>query len=156
MSICFVNSKVLSMSQTHFLGQVTQKALIERDGKFLFIQYPKDKPHVSGFWDMPGGRLNDGEQPLDGLRREVREEIGAEIVIGNILATGIFTNMSNKKNFLVLYSATLLDPGATLTFQKEEAEGAEWFTKEQTLELPIYYAEHKEIVRKLLMSERLD
>jgi len=144
------------MPETHFLGQVTQKALIERDGKFLFIQYPKSKPHFFGFWDMPGGRLNDGEQPLDGLRREVREEVGAEIVIGNILATGIFTNASEKKNFLVLYSATLLDSNAALVFQKDEAEEARWFTREEVLELPIYYAEHKEIVRKLLMSERLD
>jgi ADP-ribose pyrophosphatase YjhB (NUDIX family) len=32
-----------------------------------------------GLWDLPGGFLHEDEQPLDGLRREIREETGLEI-----------------------------------------------------------------------------
>jgi len=32
-----------------------------------------------GRWDTPGGFLEEGEPPLDGLRRELREETGLEI-----------------------------------------------------------------------------
>jgi 8-oxo-dGTP pyrophosphatase MutT (NUDIX family) len=66
-------------NETHFLGQVAQKVLIERDGKFLFLRYPSHDVRVAGCYDIPGGRLNEGEAPLDGLRREVFEEVGAQI-----------------------------------------------------------------------------
>lgn len=52
---------------------VTVKAFIRKDGALLLIQ------HENGRWDVPGGRINIPESLLDGLRREVREEIGVEI-----------------------------------------------------------------------------
>ena len=41
-----------------------------------------------GCWDAPGGFLDEGEHPLDGVRRELREESGLEIEPGEFL--GVF------------------------------------------------------------------
>jgi ADP-ribose pyrophosphatase YjhB (NUDIX family) len=38
-----------------------------------------------GKWDTPGGFLEEGEAPLDGLRRELREETGLEIEPGEFV-----------------------------------------------------------------------
>jgi 8-oxo-dGTP diphosphatase len=53
------------------------EGLLERDGKVLLA---KRKPEPrAGYWDIPGGFLEEGEEPLEGLAREFREETGLEI-----------------------------------------------------------------------------
>ncbi len=57
------------------------KAIIENNGEILLIRrsekYRKD--NIDGIWDIPGGRINFGEEPIEGLKRELLEETGLEI-----------------------------------------------------------------------------
>jgi ADP-ribose pyrophosphatase YjhB (NUDIX family) len=53
------------------------QALVERDGKLLLARRAVDPGR--GMWDLPGGFLQEGEHPLDGLRRELLEETGLEL-----------------------------------------------------------------------------
>lgn len=52
-------------------------ALIERDGEVLLGRRRYDPG--AGCWGLPGGFLDEGEDPLAGLRREVREETGLDV-----------------------------------------------------------------------------
>jgi ADP-ribose pyrophosphatase YjhB (NUDIX family) len=53
------------------------QALVVADGKVLLGRRAADPG--AGRWDLPGGFLEEGEQPLDALRRELREETALEI-----------------------------------------------------------------------------
>ena len=59
--------------------EVAVGVIIGRDGRFLLTSRPDGKAYA-GYWEFPGGKLEEGESVEQALRRELQEEIG--IVIG--------------------------------------------------------------------------
>jgi 8-oxo-dGTP diphosphatase len=53
-------------------------AVVETEGKLLICRRPSHKRH-GGLWEFPGGKVEDGEDDLAALRRELREELGVEV-----------------------------------------------------------------------------
>jgi 8-oxo-dGTP diphosphatase len=54
-------------------------AVIERPGEFLLAQRPEGKPYP-GYWEFPGGKIEPGEDARAALVRELREELGIEVL----------------------------------------------------------------------------
>jgi ADP-ribose pyrophosphatase YjhB (NUDIX family) len=59
-------------------SQPTACALVTDDRGRLLLARRAGEPE-QGKWDLPGGFLEEGEHPLDGLRRELHEETGLEV-----------------------------------------------------------------------------
>jgi 8-oxo-dGTP diphosphatase len=66
--------------------QVVAGALLDGAGKVLIAQRPPGK-HLAGGWEFPGGKLLVDEAPLLGLHRELREELGIEVLHAEWLAS---------------------------------------------------------------------
>jgi len=56
--------------------------LIVRDGKLLVCQRTRHQT-MPLKWEFPGGKIEEGEQPRDALRRELEEELGILATIGD-------------------------------------------------------------------------
>jgi 8-oxo-dGTP diphosphatase len=56
---------------------VAAAALIDPDGRILLSQRPKGK-WLEGYWEFPGGKIEEGEVPEYALMRELKEELGIE------------------------------------------------------------------------------
>jgi 8-oxo-dGTP diphosphatase len=61
-------------------------AVIERDGRILICQRVAGGKHPLK-WEFPGGKLEAGETPEQGLARELREELAIDALIGPYLAS---------------------------------------------------------------------
>lgn len=59
-------------------------AAIQRNGRVLIARRPPGGL-LGGLWEFPGGKVKPGEDLVDGLKREIREELGVDISVGNRL-----------------------------------------------------------------------
>jgi 8-oxo-dGTP diphosphatase len=60
-------------------------ALIVENGKLLVCQRTRHQT-MPLKWEFPGGKIEEGEQPRDALRRELDEELGIHATVGDELA----------------------------------------------------------------------
>ena len=58
-------------------------AVIERDERFLVTRRPTGV-HLAGLWEFPGGKIDPDESHHAALKRELREELDADIEIGEL------------------------------------------------------------------------
>lgn len=65
---------------------VVSAAVIERGGRVLVTRRPRGV-HLEGLWEFPGGKCDGDESIAACLAREIREELGAEIRVGDEIFT---------------------------------------------------------------------
>jgi 8-oxo-dGTP diphosphatase len=59
-------------------------AVIEGDDQF-FLTRRHAGVHLEGLWEFPGGKVDAGESHADALRREIREELDADVEVHELL-----------------------------------------------------------------------
>ncbi|HET7112283.1 MAG TPA: NUDIX hydrolase [Pyrinomonadaceae bacterium] len=109
-----------TMRATHTRFTVTAGAIIFNDAGQVLLLKHRFRPG-SG-WGLPGGFLEAGEQPLDALRRELREEIGMEIKDAEVFAARSFRK---PRQVEVLFRCR---PDGAPQTRNIEVERAEWFS----------------------------
>lgn len=62
------------------------------DGSRLLLAQRTRPPEFAGMWELPGGKVEDGETPAEALVRELREELGIEVVAGERVGADVPLN----------------------------------------------------------------
>lgn len=57
--------------------------MIEKDGCFLVAQ--RNSGRLAGRWEFPGGKVSTPESPQEALEREILEELGVRIQVGELI-----------------------------------------------------------------------
>jgi len=121
--------------------------MLDAQGCVLLAQRPPGK-HLAGLWEFPGGKLEAGEAPADGLVRELHEELGVEATIGEPL---IRVPWRYGERFL------LLDARIVRVWQGEPAsldgQALQW-REPAAIELDLLAPADRHILRALQLSSR--
>jgi 8-oxo-dGTP diphosphatase len=98
-------------------------AIIIKDGEVFATQ--RGYGEFKGWWEFPGGKIESGECPQEALAREIREELDAEIEVGDLLET-VEWNYPNFHLTMHCFICSLTSESMHLN----EHEAATWLTKE--------------------------
>jgi 8-oxo-dGTP diphosphatase len=81
---------------------VVAAGVIVENGRVLLTQR-KAGTHLEGAWEFPGGKVHSGEDPRDALRRELREELGIDVTVGDIVEVTFHRYEEPQKAVLLLF-----------------------------------------------------
>lgn len=98
------------------------------DGKFLITKRAMDKEWAPGWWEVPGGGVQVGEDSADAVAREVLEETGLDVskAEGGLLFSYRRENIKEGDNYFVdVYRFTMDFEESDVKVQQEEVKGFE-------------------------------
>lgn len=118
-----------------------------RADRYLVSRRPSGT-HLAHSWEFPGGKIEPGEAPEAALAREITEELGVEVAVGDIFAVGHHV-YPEKEVILLVYDARMTGGTPQCLGVAEFA----WLTAAEIVALPLPPADVPVVER--LRRERL-
>lgn len=109
-----VAASIGSVREVHVVG-----AAILRDGRCLATRRGP-RMRLPGKWEFPGGKVEEGEDPRAALARELREELGLDVDVGEMIGTGYAADAESRVR-LDVYAASLAADGELRLVEHSEA-----------------------------------
>lgn len=112
---------------------------INESGETLVLATQRGYGEFKGGWEFPGGKIEEGETPQDALKREIFEELRAEISVGELIET-IEYDYPNFHLSMDCFWAEIISGNCILTehtdakwLDKSELDSVEWLPADVTL-----------------------
>jgi ADP-ribose pyrophosphatase YjhB (NUDIX family) len=110
----------------HYAHSAVTASALPEDGARVMLARRAYEP-FRGLWDVVGGFVGEGEHPLDGLQREVREETGLAFEVGPLL--GIWMGDYDGRATLNLYWTGRLGAGSPTP--ADDVAELRWFAADE-------------------------
>lgn len=142
------------MNQTVTM-RFAQKALIVREGKILFTKRSPKETSSGIPWDIPGGRLEFGEQLADALKREIAEEVALQLTDMELLR--VFTWFP-KPDFQLIVATYMAHAREGEIILSDECCDYAWWTPAEALQNPevkMFHADIAQVAERLPVAKKV-
>ena len=109
---------------------IVAQVYVKKDRKILMVQ--ENKEGIKGKWNMPAGKLEDGETIIEAAIREVKEETNINVAIKGLIA--VQETVSSLGQLLILYFLGEYKSG-TIKYDKQEISDVKWMSEKEILSL---------------------
>lgn len=107
---------------------IVAAGIVIEGGKVL-LSRRKEGTHLAGMWELPGGKVEAGEDPRAALVRELEEELGIATRVGEIVDVTFHRYDDAGKAVLLLFFEAVREEGSPEPRAVDVAEVA-WFAGE--------------------------
>jgi len=108
---------------------------IEHDGELLFLKRHPDKDY-GGFWNLPAGKSDPDETPMETAIREVLEETGIVLTQEQVEHVGSYFDVYPEYMYLFHTFKATID-SREVRIKEDEAVDHGWYSPEAALELQL-------------------
>jgi 8-oxo-dGTP diphosphatase len=102
--------------------KVAAAVLVKQDGRVLLVR--RNNEPFRGFWTLPAGFIDAGEDPARAAERECLEETGLSVRVKRVLDVIAGREHERGADFVIVYEAEVL--GGKLS-PSDDADAVEWF-----------------------------
>ena len=99
-------------------------AVIKKENKIFCTQ--RGYGELKGGWEFPGGKIEAGETPQAALVREIKEELGADIIVGDLIETVEYDYPSFHLSMDCFWCELISEE-----IELKEHEDAKWINKDE-------------------------
>jgi len=100
--------------------------------KIFLAKRADTKKFLPGVYELPGGHIDFGEDILDGLKREIKEELNMSVTVGDPFYAATYINhIKGSHSIQVTYFAQFAEPIENIKIQPEDHSTYGWFSEEE-------------------------
>lgn len=125
--------------------RIVNGGFIVHQGKFLIVKRADNDSFLPGIWEIPGGKLEPGEDPLDGARREVKEEAGLDVELVSPISIWTYGDYSGGTQFIQIDYLCKIIGNPEVKLSEEHSDFA-WITYDELDKYEISPEMRKEIL----------
>lgn len=133
--------------------RIAAKSFVIKDNKLLVLKRASNDVQMPDIWEIPGGRLELGEDPHEGIKRETKEETGIDIEVLNPINVRHFNRDDGQTITMLIFLCKALNDNVKIS---KEHSDFEWLPLDNCKEkLTDFFHKEVDLFNKLEMRKLL-